>query len=112
MNMNSSSNHDTSWILNHVAKTLSHASSVSEATEHLQAVTALLETGKEEWQSRQDEQRRGFLMKEIMELRDEHRLSRDQRRILKAMTTSQLEAYSEELYRKQSNHSLKKLSAA
>ncbi len=112
MNMNSSSNYDTSWIPNHVAKTLSHARSVSEATEHLQAVTALLDAGKEEWQSRQDEQRRGFLMKEIMELRDEHCLSRDQRRILKAMTTSQLEEYAEKLYYKQDNNSLKKLSAA
>lgn len=120
--MKSSSDYDTSWIPDYVAKTLSHAVSVSEATEHLQAVIALLNAGKEEWQSRQeekrrdksrDEERQGYIMKEIYDIASRLGINpnNDLPR-MKGMTTVELEDLREDLKKRLDNRSRKKLSAA
>ncbi|AFZ43841.1 hypothetical protein PCC7418_1662 [Halothece sp. PCC 7418] len=74
--------------------------------------TPFLEKANELLQREEDQERRGFLMQEIYQLSSQLSISTNELPILKAMTTSELEAYTVQLRQQHSSRSLKKLSAA
>jgi len=102
--MNPQLTHDNSWAL--VEAVANRADSLSEGSQFLQAVTGLLQQSNLQWQLKQDEQRRGHLMREIYQVSSRLGIASHELRSLKAMTTPKLEAYAEELYRQLGNSSL------
>jgi len=97
--MRATSNYDSSWAVELVQTVVSRADSLSEGTECLQAVTALLNLDYQQSQSKRDDERRGYLMNEILRVSPQLGIASNELRSLKAMTTSKLEAYADELYR-------------
>jgi hypothetical protein len=110
--MKTTSNNDSSWTVDLLLTVASRADSLSEGTKFLEAATALLNAENQKSQAKQDDERRGYLMNDIYRVSKQLGIDSDKLRNLKAMTTSQLEAYAEELYRQLKNSLSKHLSAA
>ncbi|MCC5621907.1 hypothetical protein, partial [Nostoc sp. CHAB 5715] len=110
--MKTTSSYDSSWTVDLVQTVASLADSLSEKTKFLEATTALLNAESQKSQAKQDDERRGYLMNDIYRVSKQLGMDSDKLRNLKAMTTLQLEAYAEELYRQLKNHPLKHLSVA
>ncbi|OBQ41400.1 MAG: hypothetical protein AN485_02415 [Anabaena sp. MDT14b] len=80
--------------------------------ELIQSVTELSNVQNQQIQAKQDEERRGYLMQDIMRLIAQLKIPTSQQRVLKAMTTSQLDAYAEELHQQSKERPIKHLSVA
>lgn len=74
--------------------------------------TPFLEKANELLQREVDEQRRGHPMNDVYRANSQLGIPSHELRNLKAMTTSQLEAYAEELYQQLRSGSIKRLTAA
>lgn len=110
--MKTTSSYDSSWTLDLVQTVASRTDSLSEGTKFLEATTALLNAENQKSQAKQDDERRGHLMNDIYRTSEKLGMDSNKLRNLKAMTTSQLEVYAEELYWQSKNSSSKHLSAA
>ncbi|MFM6199131.1 MAG: hypothetical protein ACKPE1_08310, partial [Dolichospermum sp.] len=61
---------------------------------------------------KQDEERRGYLMQDIMQLLTQLQIPTHKQRVLKAMTTPQLDTYAQELSQQLKERPFKHLSVA
>jgi phage terminase Nu1 subunit (DNA packaging protein) len=105
-------NNDSLSAIDLAQKSLALGSSPSEVIELIQSVTELSNVQNQHIQAKQDEERRGYLMQDIMRLIAQLKIPTSQQRVLKAMTTSQLDAYAEELHQQSKERPIKHLSVA
>jgi hypothetical protein len=105
-------NNDSLSAIDLAQKSLALGSSPSEVIELIQSVTELSNVQNQQIQAKQDEERRGYLMQDIMRLIAQLKIPTSQQRVLKAMTTSQLDAYAEELHQQSKERPIKHLSVA
>ncbi len=110
--MRTSYNHDNSSVVELLKTLASRADSLEEGTKLLETGIPYLKAETQQIQEQRDDERRGYLMQEIMRLHEQLGISSSNQRILKAMTTQQLDAYAEELYQQLKNRPFKHLSAA
>ncbi|MGA9380683.1 MAG: hypothetical protein WBV73_18115 [Phormidium sp.] len=117
--MKNTPNHDNSSLVELLKTLVFRANSLAEVTTFLKTVITFLETvitvlkaETQQIQERRDDERRNFLMQDIMQLHEQLGIPKSNQRILKAMTTPQLDAYAEELYQQLKNRPFKHLSAA
>ena len=110
--MKSTFKYDSSWTVALLQTVTSRADSLSEGTKFLEAATALLNAENQKSQAQQDSERCGYLMNDIYRISKQLGMNSDKLRNLKAMTTSQLEVYAEDLYQQLKNSSSKHLSVA
>ncbi|MEH2061570.1 MAG: hypothetical protein V7K50_04740 [Nostoc sp.] len=75
----------------------SRADSLTEGTKFLETGFLIQKAENQQIQELRDDERRGYLMQEIMRLLAQLGIPSGNQRVLKAMTTLQLEAYKEEL---------------
>ncbi|MFM6277914.1 MAG: hypothetical protein ACKPKG_19010 [Dolichospermum sp.] len=87
-------------------------SSPSEVIELIQSVTELSNVQNQQIQAKQDEERRGYLMQDIMQLLTQLQIPTHKQRVLKAMTTPQLDTYAQELSQQLKERPFKHLSVA
>lgn len=110
--METINNYDSSWTVN-LLQTVTHLpDSLPEKTKHLEVALALVKTIEQYSQAKRDDERRGYLMQDIMRLIEQLKIPSANQRVLKAMTTSQLDAYAEDLNQQLKNSSFKHLSVA
>jgi hypothetical protein len=105
-------NHDSLSPIDLAQKSFALGSSPSEVIELIQSITELSNVQKQQVQAKQDNERRSYLMQDIMRSLEQLKIPTGQQRVLKAMTTSQLEAYAEELYQQLKERPFKHLSVA
>lgn len=105
-------NNDSLSAIDLAQKSLALGSSPSEVIELIQSVTELSNVQNQQIQAKQDDERRGYLMQDIMRLIAQLKIPTSQQRVLKAMTTSQLDAYAEELHQQSKERPIKHLSVA
>lgn len=105
-------NYDSLSLIDLAQNFFARGSSLSEIIELIQSVTELSNVQNQQIQAKQDDDRRGYVMQEIMRLKSQLGISDDKTRILKAMTTSQLDAYAEELHQQSKERPIKHLSVA
>ncbi|MEA5594350.1 hypothetical protein [Rivularia sp. UHCC 0363] len=108
--MKTTSINDSSWTVNLVEAVTYLPDSLPEKTKHLEVALALVKTTEQYNQAKRDDERRGYLMQDIMRLIDQLKIPSGNQRVLKAMTTSQLDAYAEDLNQQLKNSSFKHLS--
>ncbi|MFM6881877.1 MAG: hypothetical protein ACKPKK_14710 [Dolichospermum sp.] len=78
----------------------------------IQSVTELSNVQNQQIQAKQDEERRGYLMQDIMQLLTQLQIPTHKQRVLKAMTTPQLDTYAQELSQQLKERPFKHLSVA
>ncbi|MGB3638331.1 MAG: hypothetical protein WBA39_12275 [Rivularia sp. (in: cyanobacteria)] len=110
--MKTTSNYDSSWTVNLVQTVTPLPDSLPEKTKYLEVALALVNIEDQYNQAKRDDERRGYLMQDIMRLIEQLKIPSANQRVLKAMTTSQLDAYAEHLNRQLKNSSSKHLSIA
>ncbi|MFB2879513.1 hypothetical protein [Floridanema aerugineum] len=110
--MKPTSNHNNSSYVEFLNTVASRADSLAEGTKFLENAAPFLKAETQQIQELRDDERRGYLMQEIMRLHEQLGIASSNQRILKAMTTPQLDAYAEELYQQLKNRPFKHLSAA
>mgnify|MGYP001799594896 CR=1 FL=1 len=110
--MKTTSNYDSSWTVNLVETVVPLPNSLLEKTKFLEVTLALVNTEDQYNQVKRDDERRGYLMQDVMRLIEQLKIPCSKQRVLKAMTTSQLEVYAEDLYQQLKNSSSKHLSVA
>jgi hypothetical protein len=105
-------NNDSLSAIDLAQKSLALGSSPSEVIELIQSVTELSNVQNQQMQAVRDEERRNFLMQDIMRLTAQLGIPSDKQRVLKAMTTPQLDSYAQELYQQSKERQFKHLSVA
>jgi hypothetical protein len=90
----------------------SRADSLADGTEFLKTAIPFLKAETQQIQELRDNERSGYLMQDIMRLLEQMGIPSRNQRVLKAMTTSQLEDYAEDLRLQSKNSSSKHLSVA
>jgi hypothetical protein len=110
--MRTTSNNNSSWTIDLVQTVTPLPDSLPEKIKYLELALALANTEDQQIQAKQDDERRGYLMQDIMRLIAQLKIPTGQQRVLKAMTTSQLDAYAEELHQQSKERPIKHLSVA
>ncbi|MBJ7296188.1 MAG: hypothetical protein JHC73_07670 [Dolichospermum sp.] len=110
--MRTTSNNNSSWTIDILQTVTPLPDSLPEKVKYLELVLALAITEDQQIQAKQDDERRGYLMQDIMRLIAQLKIPTSQQRVLKAMTTSQLDAYAEELHQQSKERPIKHLSVA
>jgi hypothetical protein len=110
--MRTTSNHDSSSVVELLKTVASRAENLTEGTKFLETAIPFLNAETQQIQEIRDNERRGYLMQDIMRLIAQLKIPIGQQRVLKAMTTSQLDAYAEELHQQSKEHPFKRLSVA
>lgn len=105
-------NNDSLSTIDLAQKSLALGSSPSEVIELIQSVTELSNVQNQQIQAKQDEERRGYLMQDIMQLLTQLQIPTHKQRVLKAMTTPQLDTYAQELSQQLKERPFKHLSVA
>lgn len=105
-------NNDSLSAIDLAQKSLALGSSPSEVIELIQSVTELSNLQNQQIQAKQDEERRGYLMQDIMKLLTQLQIPTHKQRVLKAMTTPQLDTYAQELSQQLKERLFKHLSVA
>ncbi len=110
--MRTISNHDNSSAVD-IAQTLAPLPApLPEKITFMEVTLALVNAQNQQIQEKRDDERRGYLMQDIMRLIAQLGIPSGNQRVLKAMTTSQLDAYAEELSQQLKNRPMKHLSVA
>jgi hypothetical protein len=112
--MRTTSNYDSLSLVELLKTVASRSENLTEGTKFLETAIPFLNAETQQIQELRDNERRGYLMQDIMRLTAQLGIPSDKQRVLKAMTTSQLDAYAEELSRqlKDRDNSRKHLSVA
>lgn len=105
-------NYDSSSPLELARTVASLPDSLTVKIKYLEVALALANTEDQYNQAKRDDERRGYLMQDIMRLIEQLRIPAGNQRVLKAMTISQLDAYAEELSQQLKDRPFKHLSVA
>ncbi|MEH2319279.1 hypothetical protein [Nostoc sp.] len=91
-------NYDSSSVVELLKTVASRADSLAEGTKFLETGFLYVKAENQQIQELRDDERRGYLMQDIMRLLAQLGIPSGNQRVLKAMTTLQLEAYKDELH--------------
>lgn len=110
--MRTTHNYDSSSVVELLKTVASRPDSLAEGTKFLETAIPFLKAETQQLQEVRDDERRNYLMQEIMRLIAQLGIPSANQRVLKAMKTSQLDAYAEELSQQLKDRPTKHLSVA
>ena len=103
-------NHDNSRAVDIGQTVAALPDSLAEKIKYMELTLALANAENQQLQEKRDDERRGYVMQYIMRLIAQMEIPSSHQRVLKAMTTSELDAYAQELSEQLKHRPMKHLS--